>query len=33
MTGVSDPYGTVGNPYLAVLRDEADRLEREWDLK
>jgi hypothetical protein len=28
----SDPYGTTGNPYLALIRNEADRLEREWDL-
>lgn len=29
---VSDVYGVVGHPYLSLLRDEADRLEREWDL-
>ena len=29
---VSDSYGTVGNVYLAALRDEADRLEQEWKL-
>jgi hypothetical protein len=28
----SDPYGTAGNPYLALIRNEADRLEREWKL-
>jgi hypothetical protein len=27
---VADHYGTVGNPYLGVIRDEADRLEKEW---
>lgn len=29
---VSDTYGTVGNFYLGLLRNEADRLEREWHL-
>lgn len=30
---VSDPHGTVGNYYLGLIRDEADRLERVWDLR
>jgi hypothetical protein len=30
LVAVSDPYGTVGNYFLAVIRDEADRLAREW---
>jgi hypothetical protein len=32
LTVVSDPYGTVGNPYLALIRNEADRLEKKWRL-
>jgi hypothetical protein len=28
----SDPYGTAGDFYGALIRDEADRLEREWKL-
>jgi hypothetical protein len=32
LTLVSDPYGTAGNPYLATIRDEADRLAGEWRL-
>lgn len=31
-TAVSDPYGLVGNYYLEVIRREADRLAREWDV-
>lgn len=29
---VVDQYGTVGNLYLAMVRKEANRLEREWGL-
>jgi hypothetical protein len=32
VTAVSDTYGTVGNPYLALIRNEADRLAKEWKL-
>jgi hypothetical protein len=32
ITVVSDPYGTVGGPYLNVIRREAERLERQWKL-
>lgn len=31
-TIVQDPYGTHGNPYLGLIRDEADRLSQEWGL-
>jgi hypothetical protein len=27
-----DPYGTWGNYYLGVIRDEANRLAKEWEL-
>jgi hypothetical protein len=33
IVAVSDPYGTAGNYFLGLIRDEADRLEREWDLR
>ena len=29
---VRDPYGTTGNPWLAVIRKESDRLADEWEL-
>jgi hypothetical protein len=33
ITAMSDPYRTVGNYYLSLIRDEADRLEKEvWKL-
>jgi hypothetical protein len=30
IVAVRDTYGTVGNNYLALIRDEADRLEKAW---
>jgi hypothetical protein len=27
----SDPYGTWGNYYLGLIRDEANRLAKEWE--
>jgi hypothetical protein len=32
VTVVRDTYGTVGNPYLALIRNEADRLAKKWKL-
>jgi hypothetical protein len=32
MVAARDPYGTSGTNYLAPIRDEADRLEKEWGL-